>query len=160
MTTAIKGNDTSTFGGAIAANNVGAGNILQVVNASYTTTVSTTSATMVTTGLTASITPSSTSSKILVIANVNAVRTAAINTGIRVDLYKGASSILVPQYYASHSTASTDTQTNVPVCYLDSPATTSSTTYTMYFNRNNGSGTASVQHNNAASTITLMEVAA
>jgi len=35
MTTQIKGNDTSTFGGAITANNVGAGNVLQVVSNTF-----------------------------------------------------------------------------------------------------------------------------
>jgi len=160
---AVAGTNTLTLpastGTIVTDNTMPTGSVLQVVNASYTTTVSTASATMVTTGLTASITPSSISSKILVIANVNGAGTAATFTGVKVQLYKDASAILTPQYYASYSTTSTDTQVNVPVCYLDSPATTSSTTYTMYFNRNTGSGTVSVQTNNSASTITLMEIA-
>ena len=58
MTTQIKGNDTSTFGGAITANNVGAGNVLQVVSntfndrLSYGTSDSTGVATGVTNGFT------------------------------------------------------------------------------------------------------------
>jgi hypothetical protein len=159
---AVAGTNTITLPASTGtlATTATAGKILQVVGVTYAISVSTASATMVTTGLTASITPSSTSSKILVIANVNGARTAATFTGIRVNLYKDASAILTPQYYASYSTTSEDTQSNVPVCYLDSPATTSSITYTMYFNRNVGSGTVSVQANNSASTITLMEVAA
>ena len=68
MTTQIKGNDTSTFGGAIDANNINVtGNILQVVSTTKTDTFSTTSTSYVDiTGLSVSITPTSTSSKIFI----------------------------------------------------------------------------------------------
>ncbi len=64
--------DTATIATANISNqltdaNMSAGSLLQVVNASTTTEVSTTSDTFIDTGLTASITPSSTSSKILVL---------------------------------------------------------------------------------------------
>jgi hypothetical protein len=70
MTTAIKGNDTSTFGGAIAANNVGAGNILQVVSVTTTAYNNTTGTTYIDSGLTLSIIPSSSSNKILSMSTV------------------------------------------------------------------------------------------
>ena len=44
--------------------------------------------------------------------------------------------------------------------YLDSPATTSATTYKTQFYCNTASGDALVQPNNSLSTITLMEIAA
>ena len=159
MTTAIKGNDTSTFGGAIAANNVGAGNVLQVVHFLWQSQTSTTSTSYVDTGLTASITPSSTSSKILVIGNANAVFTQATYTGVRIGLFNGATELTTPQFYVSYSMTSADNQNNVPFTYLHSPASTSTQTYIIKFYRNVGSGAVSVGANNSNSSITLMEVA-
>jgi hypothetical protein len=46
------------------------------------------------------------------------------------------------------------------ITYLDSPATTSATTYKTQFGNAPGGGTCSVQVNNDVSTITLMEIAA
>jgi hypothetical protein len=47
---------------------------------------------------------------------------------------------------------------NVPIDYIDSPATTSSTTYTIYFNAND-SQTAIAMNNTVTGVITLMEIA-
>ena len=139
-----------------------AGTVLQVVNATYSTPVSTTSATLVSTGLSASITPSSVNSKILIVGSVNAVFTNATSTGVTVAAYKNTvtNALAVGQWYAAFSPVSADNQTNVPFSYLDSPATTSAVTYGFSFYRLTGSGTAYVQTNNSTSFITLMEIAA
>jgi hypothetical protein len=139
-----------------------AGSVLQVVNATYSTSTGTTSESYQETGLTASITPSNASNKIAVFGTINGVRTAAVNTGVRVALYKGTSStiLMVGQYFAAYDTASTDNQVNVPFFYLDSPNTTSSVTYGFAFYRSTGSGTVSVQTNSSTSSVTLMEIAA
>jgi hypothetical protein len=107
------------------------GGVLQVVNTIKTNQFTTTSGSPVdVTGLSASITPSSTSSKVLVIAWVvistsggggdgfaRLVRdSTAIGNGD--DGYFGQSA--GQDYFAGHSK---------PITYLDSPATTSSTTY-------------------------------
>jgi hypothetical protein len=48
--------------------------------------------------------------------------------------------------------------TTSPIMFLDSPATTSSTTYQVYF-RNSGSGnTTGLNYDNSKGSITLMEI--
>lgn len=147
--------------GVITDANLPAGSVLQVVENTYSTATSTTSGTYVETGLTASITPTSTDNKILVIGQVNGVLTTATATGVTVSLYRGSSSTIlqVGQHYAGYDTSSTDNQVNVPFHYLDSPATTSATTYGFAFFRKNGSGNTSVQANSSESSIVLMEIA-
>ena len=172
MTTAIKGNDTSTFGGAITANNVGAGNILQVVSVTKDTSFTTTSGSFVDiTGLSVAITPSATSSKILVLMNVASSNTTSTGSAFT-QLVRGTTAISIG---ASGETGEPCTgytsqagydMGQVAVQYLDSPSTTSATTYKLQL-RSNGSQTAAInrtgeyqsQQGNVASGITLMEIA-
>ena len=141
-----------------------AGSVIQVVNGTYATIASNNTSTFTTTGLTATITPRSTSSKILVFANVVGVGKASSNTQVKLRLYRGVSSIIGFEDYAGANAGAT--QNSIGSCsttYLDSPATTSSTTYTVYFASTQNSGTAYVQdygvtQANATSTITLMEI--
>jgi hypothetical protein len=160
MVTAIKGNATSTFGGAITANNINlTGNVLQVVHYLWQSQTSTTNTSYTDSGLTATITPSSTSSKILVIGSANGVHTQAATTGVRVGLFNGATELTTPQFYAAYDTSSTDNQINVPFSHLHSPNSTSAQTYIIKFYRNAGSGTVIIGANNSNSFMTLMEIA-
>jgi hypothetical protein len=140
-----------------------AGSVLQVVNGTYTTNVSNSTSTFVTTGLTASITPRSTSSKILVFANVSGVAKSG-NTAVKLKLYRGVSSIIGFEDIAGYTgTTATNMIGSCSTTYLDSPATTSSTTYTVYFAAAGNIASVSVQNYydssaNANSTITLMEI--
>jgi hypothetical protein len=138
------------------------GSVLQVVNVTYSTTTSTSSGSYQETGLTASITPSSATSKIAVVGTINGVGTGAVDTGATVSLYRGTSStiLIVGQYFAAFSTASTNNQVNVPFVYLDSPNTTSSVTYGFAFYKSTGTGSVSVQGNTSVSSVMLMEIAA
>ena len=143
--------------------NFPAGSVLQVVNATYSTPVLSTSNTYITTNLTASITPSSSSNKILVIVHQAGCLKYTSNTSVALALYRGATPII---YFGGRAGQTDGTVTNEPgtisTCYLDSPATTSSTTYTTYFASNGNNATVLVQDNNglnvATSTITLMEI--
>ena len=154
-------NCTGVVSGALPA-----GSVLQVVNGSTATLTSTSTSTFVTTGLTASITPRSTSSKILVFANVSGVlkSSANINNSVGLKLYRGASSIIAFEDVAGYTGTSVASSVGSScVTYLDSPATTSSTTYTVYFASTNNSASVAVQNyltnpTNSASTITLMEI--
>ena len=123
--------------------------------------VDTTSATA--TGLSLSITPSSTNSRILVMGNLNGVYTSAVNSSVNVDVFRGASSsdtkISDAQVHAAYDTASSDNQRNIPFCILDAPSTTSAQTYSVFFNRNAGSGNVACQANSSQSSLTLMEIA-
>lgn len=137
-----------------------AGQVLQVVNATYSTQVTTTTSTYVTTGLTASITPKFSNSKILVIASINGLYHNG-NQYIGLKLYRNSGSILTFETQSGYAGGGGGTVTsNSSTNYLDSPATTSSTSYTVYFNCVNSGGTIYAQVGNESSTITLMEIAA
>jgi len=148
-----------------------AGGIIQVVQATTSTPVSITSSTFTDTGLSASITPTSSSNKILVMVNqpLQASRSVApAASGIK--LLRGSTVLLSPVQNTSGPFEFYSEPTNffvirATINYLDSPATTSSTTYKTqgrpYFTSSSGA----VQFQpgstvNATSTITLMEVVA
>ena len=136
----------------------GGGKIMQVIQGVYSTQISTSSATYVTSGLKASITPSSTSSKILVIAKISAFYNS--NNGVNggaIGLFRNGSSIVEDgsDIYAGNSAMKVDAGIN----FLDSPSSTSSLDYEIYFKRVTGS--AQVCHDNGVtSTMILMEVVA
>ena len=150
--------------GTIAASVLPAGSVLQVVNGTYATIVSNSTSTFTTTGLTATITPRSASSKILVFANVVGVSKTGSNTAVKIRLYRGASSIIgFEDYGAVTANAGDNGAGSCCTTYLDSPATTSATTYTVYFASTANTATVYVQNYfttqaNATSTITLMEI--
>ena len=157
MTTQIKGNDTSTFGGAITANNVGAGNVLQVVQSTITGTVSTTSTSDVSSGLTASITPSSTSNKILIM--VSGGKTYSANTIVNITVYRNGSSL--GSVAKSSPIEGTAHGASHSLTYLDSPSSTSSVTYTIYYKSWSGNIAyfQDTSANYGQTTLTLMEIA-
>jgi hypothetical protein len=148
----------------------GGGKVLQVINATYATqtTVSTTSFTD--TGLSASITPSSATSKILVIASQNIFSTRDNDeAGSFLRLVRGATTIFTLNDsggLAMFIRAAVSTTLRVggfcPVVYLDSPSTTSATTYKLQGAPPStaGSATAVYQANSSGSSITLMEIGA
>ena len=147
------------------------GSIVQVVQGSVSGTAgtpyfSTTSATYSNTGLAATITPTSSSNKILVLVSANTwlSRIGSVDTGGGIGLSRGSTSLLQSSFAALYTTASA-LGTYSALNYLDSPATTSATTYnfTMAAYTNNGGTTAYLNYNfNSAttSTIILLEVKA
>jgi len=151
----------TTASQGIAAASMPAGSILQVVNATYATSVTTTSTSPITTGLTASITPKFATSKILAQVSIASVGSTAAGCGANFYLYRNASQILYFINNAPYGVLNSGTIISVgpSTNYLDSPATTSSTSYTVYFASDNG-GSVTVQRASTTSTITLMEVAA
>jgi hypothetical protein len=151
------------------------GSVLQVVSTTKTDvfSTSTTGSYVDVTGLSVSITPTSSSSKILVMVTMNGV--ASDNSGAR--LLRGSTVIAVgdaggsriqgtmSDFYLNNSGNS---QKSFAKTFLDSPATTSSTTYkiqvqtpsgTFYVNSGNGDGD-NIYNTRTISTITLMEIAA
>jgi hypothetical protein len=131
------------------------GKVLQVVEGNYSTNVTTSSQSYVTTGLTQSITPSSSSSKILVTANVMAYMPSE-GFGVYV-IYRGASAIGDECYFYTSYGAQSH---NLNLMYLDSPSTTSATTYAVYFKAINGGGSPQAQYSGYGSRILLMEIGA
>ena len=144
-----------------------AGNVIQVVNATYSTAATTTSGTFQDTGLSATITPSSSSSKILVIWAINGVY-AATGIGVETNLVRTSTQIVYTENLAARATlpagnADAGSGTSGGT-YLDSPATTSATTYKCQFRSRDGSASVTVQFSGSGGTstsmITLMEIAA
>jgi len=159
-----------------------AGSVLQVVQTVLTSTVSTSAASIGTfvavSGFTVSITPTSSSSKILVLLDANMSTSSTGDQGVMYQLTRGGSAIYIGDSGGNRSRVTgvapnLDFEFSMPkvsCVYLDSPATTSSTTYglgvcstsasrTIYLNRNNNDS-----DNNyvgrGASSITVMEIAA
>jgi len=166
MTVTSMANTSSIKSGVVA------GKILQVVSTTKLDTFTSATSTFTdVTGLSASITPSSTSSKILVNVTVSGITGDASNSGgsgfillrgsTPIAVSTGGSTYNLTGHLSSRSLGSTAISLNSAAMTLDSPATTSSTTYkvqvsasasTIYVNRD-------VDNVGSVSTITLMEVA-
>ena len=141
----------------------GGGKVLQVVHASIATVTSTSSATYTDTGLTATITPSSASSKVLVLTNQNGcLKYSSANALLGIRLLRGSTTIQqIGTLFLFTNTSNENYGTTVSATYLDSPATTSATTYKTQFNNSNASNYVEVQANsNHQSTMTLLEIGA
>jgi hypothetical protein len=156
---AVAGDNTLT----LPAN--GFGKVLQVVSATYATNVSTTSTSFVTTGLTGTITPSSATSKIMVFIN-SPFRTvgSAGNVGYAT-VYRGTvagTNLGLADGFGSSGNVATGETKDHPfsISILDSPATTSATTYTFAMRSSNASFTVSTFMAAKRSTMTLMEISA
>jgi hypothetical protein len=146
--------------GGIGRSNMYTGAVLQVVSVSSTTNTSTTSSSYVAvTNLTASITPSSSTSKILVQVNMN-LYGATNNSEAVMTIYKAGVDLTSGNGFADVYANSTDIIQQAPMLYMDSPATTSSTTYAVYFKRTQGTGTIQSSLRGTTNNITLMEIAA
>jgi hypothetical protein len=137
-----------------------AGCILQVVQGSTTTIgTSTNNSTWVSTNLSASITPLSATSKILILGQHGSVRINSASNGISIRILRNSTSIAQPVSELLYITNGIDVI--APFQYLDSPATTSSTTYSTEFKLLTASGsTGQINANSVPAYITLMEVAA
>lgn len=140
-----------------------AGQVLQVVQASLSTSVSTSGTTYVTSGLTATITPKFSTSKILVTITGGANYANTNGQYGEQVLYRNSSQISSNgvdwAWYCSASGGA-----NHSYMYLDSPATTSATSYTPYFRRSSSGGGGTyyfnlIQSTGPTVTITLMEIA-
>jgi hypothetical protein len=147
-----------------------AGSVLQVVEGTTSTAVAVTSASYADSGLSATITPTSATSKILVIVNQNAqyVTSSSSQYGNGLlKLVRASTSILEDTFslYIEAANSSFATSANagrITICKLDSPATTSSTTYKTQqaAGRSGAIGTMTTQLSSNPSTIILMEIAA
>jgi len=165
----------------------GAFRILQVVSTTKTDTFTASlaqAATTAITGLTASITPSSATSKVLVLAQVNATAYLIYTESAITILTRGGTPICIGDaagnrsqgtsgsgYNANAAVYGTTTVLGIPILFLDSPATTSATTYGIDISHT-GFGTADVyvnyprattdrsDHWRTTSTITVMEISA
>jgi hypothetical protein len=109
-----------------------AGVVLQVVQSGYNTQSNTTSSSYVTTGFSVSITPKFSTSKVLVSFTCPTLQAGSAE--MQFAIYRGGSQI-TGEYKTNTLSWSTAT-----IEYLDSPATASSTTYTIYYKMVSGTG--------------------
>jgi len=164
MSMIIDGTNGLTFNNATTQ--ASAGQVLQVVNATYGTIVSSSTTTFADTGLTATITPKFSTSKILVIATINGAykNTGNAGNGVALRLVRGSTTILNINGLLGWTNTVTSNYADSSTSYLDSPATTSATTYKIQFaNTYNGAGVGVngyfSSQSETNSTITLMEIA-
>jgi hypothetical protein len=161
---------TTTGDGSQLTNLPSGGKVLQVVSTTKTDTFSTTSTSFTDiTGLSASITPSATSSKILILVEAG-VSHGDASRYMTFNIVRGSTNISQPSTLSGigygtrtvyHSAA--DEMLTLSIHYLDSPSTTSATTYKVQCYTNGG--TMSVNQRDlgdfkTTSTITLMEIGA
>jgi hypothetical protein len=144
------------------------GAVLQVVSSTQNiANLTTTSTTYTSTGLTASITPRATSSRILVMAQLTSIGNNSTSNGASFAVYRNGSSVYAPGanngtgVYMFYATAAANSYITIPLNYLDSPASVSNQTYTIFWRAYDASSTvyfgggitSFAQH-----TITLMEI--
>jgi hypothetical protein len=152
---------SSDGSGTITPN--GFGKIGQVIQGTTTTEINSQSSSFADTGLTATITPTSTSSKILCIVSQNGGRSQADNNNnaINIRLVRGSTTISTFFMYSLYMGTGQDLYgATLSINYLDSPATTSATTYKTQYANYGAGGTIRLQDTAAMSAITLMEVLA
>ena len=164
-----------------AAAAAGGGKVLQVVQATYNTSKTIASTTYTDTDLTLSITPTSATSKVLIMVQ-QFIRFEKLNTspfptsetlGGNLKIVRGATDIYTLsagdrgaggfyQDLASGTQGDLRLYAQVPMVYLDSPATTSSTTYKTQgrAEATDASGKIVCQSDSTYSSITLMEIGA
>lgn len=144
------------------------GSVLQVVNATYATSVVNSTSTFADTGLTATITPLYSSSKILVLIDQNGCgkENGNASSAIYLKLLRNSTDLFnVDGVSAFTFTDIRNYIGSISFSYLDSPATTSATTYKTQFRNNVNAASVILQANlsgsfPSTSSITLMEIAA
>lgn len=151
------------------------GGVLQVKTANLLTTASSSSSTWATTGLTVSITPTLATSTIFITAMVNGGYNDG-TTNLAWRLYRDTTAIAIPAAAGSRISVTAEplgvssVMNSSNLTFVDSPATTSATSYSVYFASMWNVGTVHINrsHNDtdnstyarAISTITVFEVLA
>jgi hypothetical protein len=151
--------DSTTATGLKWATAGGGGKVLQVVFASTTSAADSTSVTYADSNLTASITPSATTSKILVLVTQSYDKEKIAQSGGFVKLQRGSTDLATVNNVAQTDTASQNNGV-LSMNYLDSPSTTSATTYKTQFRTRNGGYIFTVQPGSSYSSIVLLEIGA
>ena len=139
----------------------GAFRVLQVVQGSYATIVSNSTTTMADTGLSASITPQYSSSKVLVLVSQTLAKGSGnVLNAIAAQLVRTTTVINTFAVATGYTGTALDLIVGISCTHLDSPATTSATTYKTRFANYNASASVSANPNSTTATITLIEISA
>ena len=146
--------------GSASAVQASSGRVLQVVNATTIAAISTSSTSFVTTGFSLSITPSNSSNKVFVFVNGGGAYTVGNGRSLHATIYRGATNLGDATYGLERFFCSGEVIAPHSMSVLDSPATTSSTTYTCYFRSGSASEVQFSAADRATISFTAMEIAA
>jgi hypothetical protein len=142
----------------VAAAALPAGTVLQVVSFASSNTTSTSLSTYQPTALTASITPKFATSKIYIMVSGQVDSTVSA-TQVNVTVFKNGVNLVGSAGFTSLYSSASRIIGNESLSYLDSPATTSATTYAVYFLSGSSTGPVVFNFSNSTGSITLMEIA-
>jgi hypothetical protein len=158
----IDGTSAGSTGTIVTTGTPQSGGVIQVVQGKITVKTTSSSTSYVSSGLTATITPRFSTSKILVLISTNCYSTSGTQPSLTI--YRNGSNILGTSGFTDAYVQSSAFVAPMSGIYLDSPASTSAQTYTLYF-ANAAANGATMQLNfnsfsdDNTSTITLMEIA-
>lgn len=179
MALVLDGNGSMTVGngditglatGALPSTVIGAGAVLQVVSSTLSGSFQTNATSLTATGLIATITPTSTSSKILVIININNTHKqggSPVNMFHYHSVYRqiagaGYSQVRYFGYQGGMSNGTNGGDVfggSMSFSYLDSPNSTSTVNYQLYVSGDNASYQVYMGEGSTTCTITAMEIA-
>ena len=153
--------DSSTSTGLKWATASGGGKVLQVVSTTYATEATNTTSTWADSGISLSITPTLATSKVLIMLHMGRCST---NTSSIYSVWQGrfvrGSTTIYSDIWGLYSETSMNRFMSVDAFYLDSPATTSATTYKLQFVDSGNGSNAKCQLSGAQSNFILMEIGA
>ena len=144
----------------------GGGKVLQVVQGTSTTATTIATTAYTDTDLSVTITPSSASSKILIMVDQTfRVYRALAQAGATFSLFRGATNICnggngndnAPRIYSNATATESVVAVRQPMIFLDSPSTTSATTYKTQLKT---AGSVICQHDGGQSNIIVLEIGA
>jgi hypothetical protein len=162
--------DTFTVPSGVTISNSGTasgfGKVLQVLSMTYSTETFSNSATFADTGLTLAITPSAISSKVFVLAQMKSTgqdNNSSRGGKVGLQILRDSTIIYGPiesAVYVNNSVSNENRQSQNwnQLQYLDSPSTTSATTYKLQFNSNDDGAWANAD--GETGIFTLMEIGA
>jgi hypothetical protein len=160
MLTSDPSNASNLTSGSISAARMPTGSVIQVVSAYSNTSISMSSGTYASTGFSISITPRATTSKIWVQFSGGNIDNISTNNQPQLTIYRGSTN--VSPYGVSYNMmdiyAPNRIIVPVSISYLDSPATTSSTTYTLYWRNQNGASQINMNTTDATLSMIAMEI--
>jgi hypothetical protein len=140
------------------------GSVLQVVQTTWNTYQSSSSSTYADlNGSSISITPLFSTSKVMVLINLNNCGKATNNTYLNVKLLRNGSDVILVANGVGYTNTTIEQNLGVSFTYLDSPLSTSAQTYKLQIASGGNNATAWVNNYQGAagySSVTLMEIAA
>lgn len=137
------------------------GKLLQVVSATYSTETDVSTTTYTDSGLTATITPTLLTSKIYVQITAPFLKNAGnANNGVKYRIMRGASAIATWEEATLQTGTAINNSAAFGLLYLDSPATTSATTYKLQFANVVAFSLARICSGGSLATIQLLEIGA